>query len=276
VRPDGPPPVDRVVTLTFRRRTLAARAHLEGARGAALDGVGMRPGSIPLEIVGRSRVEGLRLAQVATYHDPRGRYRPRPLSGSEARLAVDTVVAAVGREPEADWIGASHLVPDGGTVIDAVAAGQRMAARVDRELTGGEERRRPFVSLRGPCAMAQPLPRRARREATPEVTGPGRLRRRLVEPGLAPQAAVREGARCLDCRVSVLSERTDEALRCALCGRCVEGCPASALRLETVEMGMALLYDAGSCLRCGLCVERCPAGCLTAGELAEEVVGGHG
>ncbi len=277
VTPEGDDePVDREVTLVFRRRRLAARAHAEGARGAVLDGVALRAGAILLEVAGRRRVEGLRLARVATYHDPRLRYRPRPLPGSEYRLEADTVVVAVGREPEPGWEGAADRIGDAGSAIEAVAAGQRAAARIDRELTGGEPRPRPRLSLRGPAPVAHPRPVRMARAVPTEAIGPARLRVQPVEAPLSPEAAAREGARCLDCRVTVLSELDDEAQRCALCGRCVDHCPAGALWFEAVEPGTALRYDAERCLRCGLCVERCPAGCLRTGALEPGAAERHG
>lgn len=109
-----------------------------------------------------------------------------------------------------------------------------------------------------------------------EAIGPARLRVQPVEAPLTPEAAAREGARCLDCRVTVLSELDDEAQRCALCGRCVDHCPAGALWFEAVEPGTALRYDAERCLRCGLCVERCPAGCLRTGALEPRAAERHG
>jgi ferredoxin len=269
-------PVDREVTLVFRRRQLAARAHAEQARGATLDGVGSLGRVVPLEIIGRGRVEGLRLARVATYHDAAGRYRPRPLPGSEWRVEVDTVIAAIGRVPDGTWGGGPLLIEDAGTVIHAVAAGQRAAARVDRELTGGGEARQPITVRPASCAVTHPRPAPGRRASAPEVRGPERLLLRTLESELSPGDAAREGARCLDCRITVESRAGTSAERCALCGRCVEGCPMSALWLEPVEMGTALRYDPGRCLRCGLCVERCPAGCLRTTALYPETAGGHG
>lgn len=269
-------PVDREVTLVFRRRQLADRAHAEQARGAALDGVGTLGRVLPLEIAGRGRVEGLRLARVATYHDAGGRYRPRPLPGSEWRMEVDTVIAAAGRVPDGPWGGDPLRIEDAGTVIHAVAAGQRAAARIDRELTGGGEAPRPVPVRPAACAVTHPRPTPGRRASAPEVRGPERLLLRPVEGELSPLEAAREGARCLDCRITVESQADSAAERCALCGRCVEGCPTSALWLEPVEMGTALRYDPGRCLRCGLCVERCPAGCLRTTALFPEAAGGHG
>ena len=92
-----------------------------------------------------------------------------------------------------------------------------------------------------------------------------------------------EAARCLDCWGTVLCD--SRIAECTLCGRCVAGCPANALRLssgagvdgeEWVHGDVAepdttwLVADEERCVRCGLCAERCPVGCLDQLALEED------
>jgi glutamate synthase (NADPH/NADH) small chain len=95
--------------------------------------------------------------------DESGRRRPEPLPGSEHVIAADTVVKAIGqraRTEVADWVhgvvfdhGALRVDPEtgltanprffaggdvangGASVVEAVAAGKRAAAAIDRWLS---------------------------------------------------------------------------------------------------------------------------------------------
>ena len=195
---------------------------------------------------------GLVIAEVATYHDPHARYRPRARPGTRRRIDVDQVLVAVGRrgpplpeggEPQdtglgppivtAETWGAGGDLTGAGTVIRAVAHGQALARWVDRDLTGGEPDAVPKYRTCASPPHAQP--------------------RADARHG----AAAEEGARCLNCYATVWSR--DDSV-CVACGRCVDGCPAGALAMG--EDGEGVVARDDRCLRCGLCVERCPVGCL--------------
>jgi len=247
------PSVDSV-ELVFRRPRLEGRSRREEACAAESEGVRLHPLSIPVVIEPLDRGIAVVVAEVATYHDPLARYRPRARPGTRRRIDADHVVVAVGRSgPPLPEGGETRTTDHGtrivvaptwaaggdrtgaGTVIRAVADGQALARRVDQDLTGGGAAgtvARRWVSRTPPHT----LPRKHARGRT----------------------GVQEGARCLNCYAAV---RSHDGATCVACGRCVDGCPASALALGGDEGETVLAWD-DLCLRCGLCVERCPVGCL--------------
>jgi len=233
----------RDVTLLVRRLSLEGRARQQEARAARDEGVRQVTGVVPVSIDGDDRVTAVIHSRVATYHDPRGSYRPRVRPASRTRLAVDSVVVAIGRTPglEAPPGGiAGGDLTGAGTVIAAVAHGHSMASHIDRDLAGGA------VHVPGPGPGFERGPSHPNPPHSP----------RLNEPSA-------EGRRCLDCWTQVGPRAHADA--CLACGRCVNGCPVSALRLLD-----GLHWDGSRCLRCGLCIERCPAECLSAHQLGEE------
>lgn len=294
LRADPHPPR---VTLVCRQRSLDRRAHEEQARAVVAEGIRVLAGWIPRRIVGEDRVAGLQISRVATYHDGQGRYRPTPRPGTREIIPAETIIVATGRRVEPDWPPetepgsidgtrpggylwrAAGDLAGGTNAIEAVADGQKFAAAIDREITGGDER--PALSFRIPDHRAQFLSRPVV-QPRQDLTG---------DDG----DAAAEGKRCLDCWSHVLSVADEDASRCLLCSRCVQGCPGSALRFESLdalrpnlaswygklEAGEAadalrklsddpagsqmtlLVCEDDRCVRCGLCVERCPAGCLS-------------
>lgn len=301
-RAPGVWPAGRTVRLVFRRRELAEGARWEEAHAAESEGIQLLGGVFPRRFLGRERATGIEVSDVATYRDSTGRYHPRPRPGTRRAVPGESVVVAVGRiaDPAADpgpgtledgglkrgrdWIAGGDLVR-GGSVVAALAAGRSMAARVDQELTGGERRTRIYVSSRGtsPPAANWGTTRGGARAGRAEARvgddpggGPDR-------PVLTARMARAEGSRCLDCFGAVLHD--SRIAECALCGRCVSGCPVHALRLvsgaaahadglvpgETrVDGTTFLVADDDRCVRCGLCAERCPVGCLEILALREE------
>lgn len=240
------------VRLVFRRPRLDGRSRREEARAAEAEGVHLDPVAVPRSVEEQEHGVALIVAEVATYHDPHARYRPRTRPGTRRRIEADHILVAVGRRgpplPEggvAQTAGQdSHIITaeawaaggdrtGGGTVIGAVADGQALARWVDRGLTGGDE----------------DTPPRYRAVSSPPHTRPRSDARR--------ESAAQEGARCLNCYATVWTR--DDSV-CVACGRCVDGCPASALAMG--DDGEAVLARDDRCLRCGLCVERCPVGCL--------------
>ncbi|PKN41913.1 MAG: 4Fe-4S ferredoxin [Deltaproteobacteria bacterium HGW-Deltaproteobacteria-18] len=107
----------------------------------------------------------------------------------------------------------------------AVAQGRPDKMDLDKALEFGESVRKKMIEVR-------------------EDWGNERL---LHVPGNFPY---REGV-----QPALISPETD-ALKCVLCGDCVEPCPTSAISLK----GDTVDTDKMSCLRCCACIRACPSG----------------
>jgi heterodisulfide reductase subunit A len=196
--------------------------------------------------------------------DASGRRRPTPIPGSEFTLDVDTVIAAIGQNVEAEGLGVEMhrgtLVADpvtletslpgifaGGdavlgpaSVVEAVGAGIQAAESIHRYLR--------HLDLREGRKLAWPKPeeikvtpvsevRRAARARMPEVTPADRISSfQEVELGLTAEQAVAEAQRCLACAV------------CSECLQCVVACQRGAIRHddrpERVELNVGAIIVA--------------------------------
>jgi putative selenate reductase len=185
-----------------------------------------------------------------------GRRRPVPVTGSEFRIPADSIVLAIGQQPDLAFLEDSKLEVDGrggiltdpGTrrtsaggiyaggdvtrgpaiIVQACADGRRAAEAICQEL--GVTFRAPFVPAEQPAVQAGAeailgIKRaRTRRERPHEPAQlPVDLRQGfdLVQQSLTAQAAQAEAQRCLQCA--------------AVCDKCVEVCPNRANISYAVE-----------------------------------------
>ena len=168
--------------------------------------------------------------------DNSGRRRPVPVEGSEESVPLDTLVVAIGEEMEpfvdgdteikdgvqmTRW-GSIVIDPDtmmtsrtsvfaGGdavtgpnTVVDAIAAGHKVAVLIDRHL-----RRQPLVQPAEPTMPSRYVPKSAKRKRKgkpvlrveqPRVAPDTRCKSDVeVEKSITKKAAVKEAGRCLRC-----------------------------------------------------------------------------
>jgi NADPH-dependent glutamate synthase beta subunit-like oxidoreductase len=217
---------------------------------------------------------------------PDGAIQPAFEPGPEVRLEVDTVLLAVGQEPDLDLLPA-HLPRAAGllaadadgrtpvariyaggdvasrrrTVVEALGAGARAARAIHAALAGASLAPPPAtpaglaVPSRRTVAFAQigthAFPRAARvsrreREATTRVAGFSEVLLPLDEP-----AARAEAQRCFSCG------------RCTGCDVCRQVCPD----LAVVRLEGGYRVDDAHCKGCGLCARECPRGAL---EMADE------
>jgi NAD-dependent dihydropyrimidine dehydrogenase PreA subunit len=246
---------------------------------------------------------------------------------SEAALECDTVILAIGQAPRLDFLtpedgveisGRGLIVADRNTlmttapgvfaggdcvfgprlIIDSVGDGKRIAAGIDRYLTGRDlprpevevevlDHHRMFADFLNLSREPVPLLPLDRRTGVTEV-----------ETGYDEIAAMREARRCLRCWINTVFEGDErDGSQCILCGGCVDVCPEQCIRLvplESIEFppdvldqiqanpslfrvelddvaaselgiitGAAMLKDETRCIRCGLCAERCPVNVIT-------------
>jgi formate dehydrogenase (NADP+) beta subunit len=314
-----------IVCLEHRHEMPAA---LDEVEEAELEGIVLHDGQGPKRVLGQNgKVVGLETVRTKAVFDAAGKFNPTFEENSESVIECDTVILAVGQAPRLDFLtpedgieisGRGLIVADrdslmttapgvfaGGDcvfgprlIIDSVGDGKRIAAGIDKFLTG-RERPDPeieveilehhhmfddFMNLgREPVPML-PLDRRT------GITD--------VEVGYDEASAMREARRCLRCWINTVFEGNEpDGSQCVLCGGCVDVCPESCIQLvplESIEFppevlgeiqanpaifhvelddvaaeelgvirGAAMLKDETRCIRCGLCAERCPVSVIT-------------
>lgn len=235
------------VTIFYRRTRHEMPAFQEEVAAALEEGVKLVELVSPVALRGRAgRLTAMDLvANELGEPDASGRRRPVPLAGSEHRVALDTLVVAIGEEAVAPGdevlagiemrggaaladertlatarpgvFAGGDLVTGPNTVIDAVAAGKRAAAIIDRYLNGQPLRRAAEVVL--PQVYVEPVG-----AAEDERAQEGRVmvaslapRERAqgfdeVEFTLTPEEAVREARRCLRCDLEFTRPSREEAV----------------------------------------------------------------
>ena len=224
------------VTIFYRRTLHEMPAFEEEVEASLQEGVNIEPLASPVRILTKdNRLVGIECVKnsLGTL-DESGRRRPVPVPGSEYVVPLDTLIVAISEGSDTDCIavaganrievtrgGTIQVDPDtlatnrpgvfaGGdvvtgpnTVVDAIAAGKKAAAVIDRFLRGDSlvQPRAPRL----PDRYIEPLIPEgdgtpAVRVTTPRLTIPARRRSFAeVEAALSPAEAAREARRCLRC-----------------------------------------------------------------------------
>ncbi|HYL41441.1 MAG TPA: FAD-dependent oxidoreductase, partial [Candidatus Binatus sp.] len=257
------------VTVAYRRTRDEMPAHHVEAEDAEREGVAFQFLVAPAEVLGDAAgaVSGLRCARMRLgAPDASGRRRPEPVSGSEAILPCQLVIAAIGMSPDTGafgaiaaaapngalrpdpdtlqtgtpWLFAAGDVVNGATDITrAVGQGRRAAHMIDRWLDGepldGFDRRLPAVD-KAEILARQVLYTRHEPTASGTALEAAPSDFREVEAGLSEAEAREAAGRCLDCAV------------CSGCSECVAACPVEGCidlhardREFEVEVGSVVL-----------------------------------
>jgi NADPH-dependent glutamate synthase beta subunit-like oxidoreductase len=236
-------------------------AHPDEVREAEDEGITLATGRGPKAILGRDgRVVGLETLDVASLVDASGRFNPSFLPNTERRFDADTIILAVGQQPDTACLAADseiEITPRGlvkvdsrtlattmpgvfcggdlafgpRIVIEAEADGKRAALAIHESLGGGtvpraHARFRPIVLNRTGDRYD-----RIPRQIVPTLPVTRRTGFREVEEGYSEEQARVEGSRCLWCNV----ETVFDSERCILCSGCVEICPEGCLELVPVS-----------------------------------------
>jgi formate dehydrogenase (NADP+) beta subunit len=247
----------RVVSLEGRGQM---PAHPDEVREAEEEGIALSPGVGPKAVLGRDgKVIGLQTLDVASLFDATGRFNPAFTPGTERTFDADTIILAVGQQPDTACLGADSeiaITPRGlvkidprtlettmpgvfcggdlafgpRIVIEAVADGKRAALAIHESLGGGtvpraQARFRP-IELNRSGDRYDRIPR----QAVPVLPITRRSGFREVEEGYTEEQARVEGSRCLWCNVETIFDSE----RCILCSGCVEICPEGCLALVPV------------------------------------------
>jgi len=235
-------------------------AHPDEVREAEEEGITLVPGRGPKAIVGDGgRVAALETLDVLSVFDEKHRFDPKFVAGSEKRLAADTIILAVGQQPDTACLAGDPevaITPRGlvaveprtlattmpgvyaggdlafgpRIVIDAVADGKRAALAIHDHLGGGAvpRARGHFVEI--PLDRSGDRYDRVPRQVVPTLPVARRTGFREVEESYSEEQARIEGSRCLQCNV----ETVFDSERCILCGACVEICPEACLALVSL------------------------------------------
>jgi heterodisulfide reductase subunit A-like polyferredoxin len=183
------------------------------------------------------RPDAVELKRCVAVFDDEGRFSPRYDEDDVDELPFDVAIVAIGMRRERDvtvdpltlqsaegWLFAAGDVVTGPTkIVDAVGAGRRAAAMIDRFLCGESLTALPFDEPLPAVEHADVLARQrshSPRDPLPALTLAGAPSSFAeLEPGLTEEEARGAAARCLDCGV------------CSECHECVSACPADAIDL---------------------------------------------
>jgi len=258
------------VEMLYRRSRSEMPVLDEEVQEAEKEGVKIHFLVSPKSILGTKplRVECVRMSLGEV--DASGRRQPSPIHDSEFCIETDLLVSAIGARPAFEFIEerevrrssdqrflhvdqdtmATHIpgvfaggdaVSGPSTVVQAMAAGRRAAASIDRFLRGLELRcdvsaergsgNRPLMNLKSVPRAARVQMRTATSEDIFDIS-------REVNLGYSLEEAAQEAKRCLSCE----------------CKTCINllGCPAVILEHGRVAI------DQEKCPGCGVCAQVCP------------------
>ena len=289
------------VSVVYRRSRSEMPAHFEEIIQMAEEGIHVHQLTIPARIRGSyCKVDSLECLMANLGEpDESGRRRPEPIAGSEYKMPVGAVIAAIGqttnladypglgdieltkkgtvkvRVPHqrtnlADVFAGGDAVTGPATVVQAIGAGKRAAWAIDAYL---RSRPLPEKFIPRPRAMVAPLVKNYQQKAfiqrqdNPLIDLDHRMRTfDRVERGLDESAARMEAKRCMRCDI------------CERCGKCVEICRdkigVAAIQFHHAGESSLILKDyvhgLPHCIGCGSCVNICPTGALQMEEQGDE------
>jgi indolepyruvate ferredoxin oxidoreductase alpha subunit len=266
------------VNIVYRRSRDEMPAIGEEVVEAEHEGVNIHLLAGPSMVVARgNKVTGIELIKMKLGEpDDSGRRRPVPVAGSEFTMEAGLIIAAVGEQPDLDFmtgeaaraISKGHIKADpvtletsikrvfaGGdavtgpaTVIEAMAAGRKAAISIDRYLRGqpldtGREGEGVFESKLMVDTFGIGREPRLNMPVLPVEQRLGNFRE--VELGLSREEAIREAKRCLSCD-------------CRICINLL-GCPA------IITDNGRVIIDETQCPGCGVCAQVCPHEAIISG-----------
>lgn len=257
------------VTILYRRSRKEMPAINEEVEAASKDGVEIQFLVSPTEVIVKDgRVAGLKCVRVRLGEpDAEGRRIPKPVPGSEFSLGADTVIVAVGQVPDKSLLsrlgvkinaeGIATNLPhvfvagdvnqaEGGTVIQAIAAGRKAALGIHSEISGGEL---PALGLEWEFNYQ-------------DVSYFEQTKRREVKGSRIKalvNAAMAESSRCFHCGKAWIEVQENW---CKACGLCVEACKLGLIGysdgLNPHGFHAVKLSEPDKCCGCTACALVCP------------------
>jgi NADPH-dependent glutamate synthase beta subunit-like oxidoreductase len=214
-------------------------------------------------VIEDGKCAGLETVKCLSVFDENGRFSPKFESGSEEVTRCDTVLLAIGQQPDLSLLGeeesldrtpggfvkadsktmATNLpgVYVGGdvafgarTAIEAIADARRAASAIHRFLSGegvngatAEKPRFTPIPLHRMFSQYDRIPR----TEVPTIPIDRRTGVTEVEAGYTREEAMSEASRCLKCNRSPMVDWN----KCILCGGCADICPFGCLKIVPVE-----------------------------------------
>ncbi|MDP2932322.1 MAG: NADH-quinone oxidoreductase subunit NuoF [Chloroflexota bacterium] len=214
------------VTIIYRRTRAEMPASYEEIKEALDEGVQIYFLAAPSKIIsedGAVKLECVRMALGAM--DASGRRRPEPVKGSEFTMTFDTIIAAIGQQPDIPKsfdlaVGKGDVIkvddtlatPKKGifaggdavsgpaSVIEAIAAGRQAAISIDKYLGGSGDITEALAPLETEVGAPLEETEERRRPEMPALPVKQRARGfKQIELGYTDQMAIEEATRCLRC-----------------------------------------------------------------------------
>ena len=169
---------------------------------------------------------------------------------------------------------------------EAIADGQKAARAIHSYLSGKQVQMSKRAYMRAlPSEFENTRCETIASAKVPERTARQRIStREEISVGFAESQAREQAARCRQCNIQTVFDRS----RCLLCGTCVDTCVRGTLKLVQLAdiqgdghvekltgalagrskgKGMtAIIKDESRCISCGMCARRCPGGAITMAE----------
>ncbi len=264
------------VTIVYRRSAREMPAHEEEVAEAQREGIAIEFLVAPVRIEGEQRATALVGDRMRLVGRNETRRDVVPVKGASLRLDVDTLIIAVGQQPDlldlADGLettfsstivadqasmatsrsgvfAGGDVVPGPSTVVDAIGAGKR-AARAIQSFLGGEKTETTAVA---PPAVGL-------EELNLDYFVPGK---RIQESWLPPEKRL-SGFWEVNFGIEAVAAGS-EARRCFSCGTCnaCDNCRIFCPDVAVSRRNGHYEIDYSYCKGCGICVTECPRAALT-------------
>jgi len=225
----------REVTVLYRRTKAEMPAFEEEIEAALEEGINIQYLTAPIRILtGEGRITGLECQKMELGEvDSSGRRRPVPIKGSNFKLDFDTLIIAIGQDPDLHFItpdcsinisrrdtisvsnetfmtdrdgvfAGGDAVTGANTVTEAIASGKIVAEMIDHYIQGMELKReykltRPSMYIH-PVELTEEEIEQATRHSPLSLKIDERTHNfREVEHVLSEEDAIKEARRCLRC-----------------------------------------------------------------------------
>jgi formate dehydrogenase beta subunit len=245
-------------------RTIQGKEEL---REALEEGIKLHPAWGPRAIIGDAQVKGVEFVSCTRVFDDSGRFNPEFDESKTMTLETDSVVLAIGQQPDFSFISDDDGVElrPGGTIkidpetlattapgvfaggdaafgpriaIEAVANGKTAAQSIHAYLGGSEPGRTLQVEISKIPTDEYQMPagyEKRERKSAPTMEVDRRTGIAEVEHVMTEERARAQAERCLVCHIDTIYDPE----RCVLCNRCADVCPEKCLTfipIEQVEM----------------------------------------